>query len=103
LLNEIIFIATLTPRERLLKNSDSVLVVEGTTPERVTFEAVASKKSPKWSQNGRARVLPYDSKLGASYYLTKHVAKDEYTRTENWEMNGLGYLNQLYLRELEVN
>lgn len=47
-------------------------------------------------QNGRARVLPYNSKLGAGYYLTKYVVKDEYTNVENWEIENLESLNQLY-------
>ncbi len=46
-------------------------------------------------ENGRARILPYNSKLGAGYYLTKYVVKDEYTNAENWEISGLEYLNQL--------
>lgn len=48
-----------------------------------------------FSQNGRARILPYDSKLGAGYYLTKYVLKDEYTNSENWDISGLECLNQL--------
>lgn len=46
-------------------------------------------------ENGRARILPYNSKLGAGYYLTKYVVKDEYTNVENWEIQGVEYLNQL--------
>jgi len=46
-------------------------------------------------ENGRARILPYNSKLGAGYYLTKYVIKDEYTNAENWEVKNLECLNQL--------
>ena len=49
-------------------------------------------------QNGRGRILPYDAKLGAGYYLTKYVVKDRYSRTEHWEVVGLEYLGQLCLR-----
>lgn len=45
--------------------------------------------------NGRARILPYDSKLGAGFYLTKYVVKDEYTKDTNWEIRNLEYLKQL--------
>ena len=31
-------------------------------------------------QNRRAGILPYNAKLSASYYLTKYVVKDEYTK-----------------------
>lgn len=51
-----------------------------------------------FSRNGRARILPYNFKLGAGYYLTKYVVKDEYTNVENWEIEGVQYLNQLYFR-----
>ena len=54
-----------------------------------------------FSQNGRARILPYNSGLGASYYLTKYVVKDEYTNAENWELEGLECLNQLFFRALD--
>lgn len=47
-------------------------------------------------ENGRGRILPYDSKLGAGYYLTKYVVKDEYSNREQWGIRGLEYLNQLY-------
>lgn len=50
-----------------------------------------------FTQNGRARILPYNSKLGAGHYLTKYVVKDEYTNIENWEVEGFEYLNQGYL------
>jgi len=50
-------------------------------------------------ENGRARVLPYNSKLGAGYYLTKYVVKDEYTNVENWEIKNLECLNQLCFAE----
>jgi len=48
--------------------------------------------------NGRARILPYEPNLGAGYYLTKYIVKDEYSCTEQWEIIGLEYVNQLYLR-----
>ena len=48
-----------------------------------------------FDENGRARILPYDPKLGAGYYLTKYVVKDEYTNVGNWEIRGLECLNQL--------
>jgi len=51
-----------------------------------------------FTENGRARILPYDPKLGAGYYLTKYVVKDEYTNIENWDIKGLGYLNQFCLK-----
>lgn len=51
--------------------------------------------------NGRARILPYNSKLGAGYYLTKYVIKDEYTNCENWEIQGLDYLLQLRFNILD--
>ena len=51
-----------------------------------------------FTQNGRARILPYDSRLGAGYYLTKYIVKDEYTCSGCWQVNGLEYLNQLVLR-----
>ena len=51
--------------------------------------------------NGRARILPYNSELGAGYYLTKYVLKDEYTNLENWEIDGLECLNQTYLTIFE--
>lgn len=51
-------------------------------------------------ENGRARILPYNSKLGASYYLTKYVIKDEYANVENWEISGLECLNQLNFKHL---
>ena len=50
-----------------------------------------------FTQNGRARILPYDCKLGAGYYLTKYVIKDEYSNAEQWEIRGLECLNQLCL------
>lgn len=57
------------------------------------------RRDKYWSiwfrDNGRARILPYNFKLGAGYYLTKYVVKDEYTNAENWEISGLEYLNQL--------
>jgi len=51
-----------------------------------------------FTQNGRARILPYEPNLGAGYYLTKYIVKDEYSCTEQWEIIGLEYVNQLYLR-----
>ena len=51
-------------------------------------------------ENGRARILPYDPKLGAGYYLTKYVVKDEYSNKENWEIKGLEYLNQLHFNKI---
>ena len=51
-----------------------------------------------FTQNGRARILPYDPKLGVGYYLTKYVVKDEYTNAENWQIAGLEYLRQLYFK-----
>ena len=50
-----------------------------------------------FSQNGRARILPYNPELGAGHYLTKYVVKDEYTNVENWEVEGFECLNQAYL------
>ncbi len=47
-----------------------------------------------FTQNGRARILPYNPQLGAGHYLTKYVVKDEYTNVENWEIEGFEYLNQ---------
>ena len=53
-----------------------------------------------FTQNGRARILPYDPKLGPGYYLTKYVVKDEYSNKENWEIKGLEYLNQLHFNKI---
>lgn len=55
-----------------------------------------------FSQNGRARILPYDSKLGAGYYLTKYVVKDEYINVEGWDIRGVEYLNQLCFGGLDI-
>jgi len=52
-------------------------------------------------ENGRARILPYDSKLGAGYYLTKYVVKDEYSQVENWGIHNLEVLNQTRLTFFE--
>ena len=49
-------------------------------------------------ENGRARILLYDLEKGAPFYISKYVIKDEYTNTENWQVKGLEYLNQLSLR-----
>jgi len=53
-------------------------------------------------ENGRARILPYDSKLGAGYYLTKYVVKDEYINIEGWDIRGVDYLNQLRFGGLDI-
>jgi hypothetical protein len=49
-----------------------------------------------FSQNGRARIVPYDQDKGAAFYISKYVCKDEYANAENWELAGLQYLNQLH-------
>ena len=46
---------------------------------------------------GRARILPYDSRLGAGYYLTKYVVKDVY-QSGMFEIGGLQGDRQLKLR-----
>ena len=53
-----------------------------------------------FAQCGRARILPYNSKLGAGHYLTKYVVKDEYSNMECWEIRGLECLNQLHFSYL---
>jgi len=50
-----------------------------------------------FSKNGRARILPYNSKLGAGYYLTKYVVKEDCCNAVNWEVRGLEYMRQLVL------
>lgn len=49
-----------------------------------------------YTQYGAARILPYNKKLGAAYYLTKYVVKDVY-RSGMFEVKGLKGLNQLPL------
>lgn len=49
---------------------------------------------------GRARILPYDSRLGAGYYLTKYVIKDIY-QSGMFEIKGLKELNQLKLKGVD--
>ncbi|GAI08076.1 unnamed protein product, partial [marine sediment metagenome] len=45
---------------------------------------------------GRARILPYNKKLGAGYYLTKYVIKDIYQKGI-FEIRGLQGARQLTL------
>ncbi len=45
---------------------------------------------------GAARILPYDSRLGAAYYLTKYVVKDIYQKGI-FEIKGLQGASQLIL------
>jgi len=49
-----------------------------------------------WTWYGAARILPYDSRLGASYYLTKYAVKDVY-HSGTFEIQGLKGFNQLSL------
>lgn len=50
-----------------------------------------------FKKNGAARILPYDPKKGACYYLTKYVIKDIFRNSDTWDIQGLEYLNQLTL------
>lgn len=49
---------------------------------------------------GAARILPYNKKLGAAYYLTKYVVKDVY-QSGMFEIQGLKGLNQLKLKGVD--
>ena len=53
-------------------------------------------------ENGRARILPYDPRKGAAFYISKYVVKDEYSDTENWEVRGLEHLNQLCFGRFDI-
>ena len=48
-----------------------------------------SQRTSVWERTfqryGRARILPYDPKLGASYYVAKYVAKEAFSRGE-WDI-----------------
>ena len=50
-----------------------------------------------YTQYGAARILPYNKKLGAAYYLTKYVVKDIY-QSGMFEIGGLQGDRQLKLR-----
>jgi len=52
-------------------------------------------------RNGAARILPYDPKKGACYYLTKYVIKDEYLNSDTWDIQNLHCLNQLPLDKIK--
>ncbi len=45
---------------------------------------------------GRARILPYDSRLGAGYYLSKYIVKDVYG-SGLFQIGGLQEARQLHL------
>lgn len=49
---------------------------------------------------GQARILPYDSRLGCQFYLTKYVVKDVY-QSGMFEIKGLKELNQLKLEGID--
>jgi len=53
-----------------------------------------------YTQYGAARILPYDSRLGAGYYLTKYAIKDVY-QSGMFEIQGLKGLNQLKLKGVD--
>ena len=53
-----------------------------------------------WTWYGAARILPYDSRLGAGYYLTKYILKDVY----GWglfQIGGLQGARQLKLKGID--
>ena len=50
-----------------------------------------------YTRYGGARILAYDSRLGASYYLTKYVVKDVY-RSGLFQIGGLEGARQLKLK-----
>ncbi len=49
---------------------------------------------------GRARILPYDCRLGCQFYLTKYIVKDVY-QSGMFEIKGLKELNQLRLKGID--
>lgn len=53
-----------------------------------------------YTQYGAARILPYDSRLGASYYLTKYVVKDVYG-SGLFQIGGLQGARQLKLKGVD--
>ncbi len=53
-----------------------------------------------YTQYGAARILPYDSRLGAAYYLTKYVVKDIY-QSAMFEVKGLQGARQLKLKGVD--